>query len=233
MKTWYTLSGHRILQILSGRSNVFLLSNGEKNILIDTGSGRLWDKLEKRLTNLGINHIEYLILTHAHFDHAGNAKRIKEKFGASVIIHKNEASYLATGDNILPKGTALITRQLVKIFAKKIAPRLRYEPCQYDVLVDSNFDLKDYGFIAFILHTPGHTKGSISLIVDNEIAIVGDAMFGIFKGSVFPPYAEDAEEMVRSWRKLLETGCKFFLPSHGSANSRKLVQKDYIKRVEK
>ncbi len=49
MKTWTTRSGYRIIQILSGRSNVFLLTNGKINFLIDTSSGRLWSKLQKRL----------------------------------------------------------------------------------------------------------------------------------------------------------------------------------------
>jgi hypothetical protein len=66
--------------------------------------------------------------------------------------------------------------------------------------------------------------------VDNEIAIVGDCMFGVFKSSVFPPVAEDPKEMIKSWGKLLETGCQVFIPSHGSADKRLLVQKEYDKR---
>jgi hydroxyacylglutathione hydrolase len=57
--------------------------------------------------------------------------------------------------------------------------------------VDSKLDLKDYGFNAYIIHTPGHTIGSMTVVIDDEIAIVGDSMFGIFKWSVLPPYAND------------------------------------------
>lgn len=230
MKTWKTQSGYEIIQLLSGRSNVFLLTNGEKNILIDTSVSRLWNKLQRKLDKLGINTIDYLILTHAHFDHAANANKIRKKYNSLVIIQKEEASYLSNGDNILPNGTNLFTRPIVNILGKRLFSRFRYEPCQYDVLVDSCFDLKDFGFNGYLIHTPGHTKGSMSLIVDNEIAIVGDSMFGVFKGSVFPPYAENPEQMVQSWGKLLETKCSLFIPSHGTENSRSLVQKDYIKR---
>lgn len=78
MKRWKTNSGYEIIQILSGRSNVFLLTNGEKNILIDTSVSRLWNRLQLKIDKLGINTIDYLILTHTHFDHAANANQIKK-----------------------------------------------------------------------------------------------------------------------------------------------------------
>jgi glyoxylase-like metal-dependent hydrolase (beta-lactamase superfamily II) len=98
--------------------------------------------------------------------------------------------------------------------------------------VDNLLDLNDLGINACIMHTPGHTSGSISVIVDDEIAIVGDTMFGVFGGSVFPPFAENVLQMIQSWGKLLQTNCKVFIPSHGTANSRSLVEKDYVKRVQ-
>jgi hydroxyacylglutathione hydrolase len=233
MKKWTTKSGYEIIQILSGRSNVFLLSNGKKNILIDTSVSRLWNKLQKRLKLLSINTIDYLILTHSHFDHAANAKRIKEKFNTKVIIQNEEGKYLSNGENILPKGTNFFTQSIVNLLGKRMIHLFRHEPCQPDLLIESRYDLKEFGDNVYLIHTPGHTIGSMSLIVDNEIAIVGDAMFGVFKWSVFPPYAEDKELMIRSWGKLLETDCLKFIPSHGTSNSRLLVQRDYNKRIKK
>jgi hydroxyacylglutathione hydrolase len=233
MKSWDTKNGHKITQILSGRSNVFLLSNGEKNILIDTSPKYMWNLLERRLSRLKVDNIDCLILTHSHFDHAENSHSIKEKYNALVIVHRNEASYLTSGDNIIPQGTNIITRAIMNFVAKHIAPKIRYKPCQYDFLVDSKFDLCDFGFNAYIMHTPGHTSGSMSVIIDNEVAIVGDTMFGVFRGSVFPPYANDIKQMIDSWGKLLETNCSIFIPGHGTVNNRLLVQKDYEKRIRK
>jgi glyoxylase-like metal-dependent hydrolase (beta-lactamase superfamily II) len=232
MKKWKTKSGYEIIQIMSGRSNVFLLTNSENNILIDTSVSRLWNRLQKRLERLGIIKIDYLILTHAHFDHAANANRIKNKFNSLVIIQKEEASYLSNGDNILPNGTTIFTRPIVNVLGKQLFSRFKYEPCKYDLLVDFYFDLKDFGFNAYLMHTPGHTIGSMSIIIDNEIAIVGDTMFGVFKWSIFPPYAEDTEKMIQSWGNLLETNCSIFIPSHGTENIRSTVQQDYTKRVK-
>jgi len=233
LKNWTTKSGYVITQILSGRSNVFLLSNGGKNILIDTSVSRLWNKLQKRLELLNIKNIDYLVLTHSHFDHAANANRIKEKFNTKVIIQSTEGEYLSNGENILPNGTTFFTRQIVNVLGKRLIHLFRHEPCQADLMIDSYYDLKEFGEHVYLIHTPGHTIGSMSLIVDDEIAIVGDAMFGVFKWSVFPPYAEDKELMIRSWGKLLETNCYRFIPSHGSSNNRSAVQRDYNKRIRK
>lgn len=231
MKRWKTKSGCNIFRVLSGRSNVFLVTNGQKNILIDTSARFMWPKLVKGLKQLNVEKIDYLILTHTHFDHAGNARRIKEIYNARVLVHQDEAAYLSTGENILPKGTNLFTRLLVRLLAKKFLSISRYEPCEYDKLINRDFVLNDVGINALIMHTPGHTSGSVSVIVDDEVAIVGDAMFGVFKGSIYPPYANDVAQMIKSWGNLLKTGCSVFLPSHGSADDRSLVQKEYNKRI--
>ncbi len=232
MRTWTTKSGYRITRILSGRSNVFLVTNGKTNFLIDTSVSRLWNKLQKRLIKAGVNRIDYLILTHAHFDHAANANKIKEKYRATVIVQKSEADLLAKGENVIPQGTMLLTRPLVDLFGKRVFKQLTYEPCQSDITVENRLGLTDLGINGYILHTPGHTHGSLSIVVDDEIALVGDTMFGVFKGSVFPPYAENAGVMIQSWGKLLDTNCRLFIPSHGTANSRSLVERDFARRRE-
>jgi glyoxylase-like metal-dependent hydrolase (beta-lactamase superfamily II) len=73
----------------------------------------------------------------------------------------------------------------------------------------------------------------MSVIVGDEIAIVGDTMVGTFPGKIFPPFADDVEGVVQSWGKLLETGCRLFLPAHGSGNSRELVEKLWREREQR
>jgi hydroxyacylglutathione hydrolase len=229
MKTWTTSNGYKVVRLLAGRSNVFYVEGSGKNILIDTSPGYRWNILEKRLAEHGIKNIDYLILTHTHFDHAANARRIKEKFNAMVIVHKDETNYLASGENILPVGTNPFSRLLVRLLAKQFVAIAKYDQCQPDITVDTITDLKDAGLRLKIIHTPGHTTGSVSVIVDDEIALTGDAMFGIFFRSIYPPFASDTVQMIESWGKLLKTNAKIFLPSHGSANQRSLVESEFKK----
>ncbi len=230
MKDWSTPGTYKIIQVLSGRSNVFLLTNEITNILIDTSQGFMWYTLQKRLEKLGIDKIDLLILTHSHFDHAANASRIKEKYSAKVIIHSSEDRYLAAGDNVLPTGTNAFAGFIVKALAKQFRSFTRYQPCKSDYTFDDTYDLSVFGFNAYLMHTPGHTQGSISLIIDDEVALVGDTMFGVFCWTVFPPFASDQNQLLDSWEKLLRTKCKVFIPSHGSSNNRYLVQEDLNKR---
>jgi hydroxyacylglutathione hydrolase len=230
MKSWQTKSGLKIFKILSGRSNVFLLSNDLKNILIDTSPANRWNKLEKSLEENKVDNIDYLILTHSHFDHAGNTNRIKKKFGCPVILHRSEDHNLKTGEICIPKGANPFSRLIVNNLASRLSHRFKCELSHPDILVDSEFDLNPFGFNARILHTPGHSPGSVSIIADDEIAIVGDTMFGVFRWSVFPPFAENVSQLVNSWGILLGTSCKIFLPSHGGSKNRSQLYKDYQKR---
>jgi len=230
MNNWVTKSNYKITQVLSGRCNVFLLSNGKTNILIDTSTKSNQKKLFKQLNNSKIKNIDYLILTHTHFDHATNTHAIKNEFGSRIIVHSSENDLLETGRAILPKGTNFITKNLVLFIGNRIAHKFDFTPSKADIIIDYYYSLKDIGFNAYLLHTPGHSVGSTSLIIDNEIAIVGDALFGIFRGSIFPPFADDTKELIKSWGKLLDTGCSIFLPSHGFARNRGLIEKAYLQR---
>lgn len=231
MNTWITTkSKYRVIQVLSGRCNVFLLTDGKTNILIDTSIGMNQKKLFKQLKKLKIENIDYLILTHTHFDHAANAHAVKSKFNSQVIVHYSESGLLKTGKAVLPRGTNFFTRNLIQSFGNKIACKFNFTPCESDIEFESYYSLKNIGFNAYLLHTSGHSVGSISLIVDDEIVMAGDALFGIFRGSIFPPFADDTKELVKSWGKLLDTGCSIFLPSHGFARNRELLEKVYKKR---
>lgn len=229
MKTWTTKSGYTIIRILAQRSNVFLLLGRSRNILIDTGTARNWGRLDTRLRSLNIDRLDHLILTHSHYDHADNARKLKERYGASVIVHRDEARCLESGGMPIPGGTNFLTRLIVRTLGRVFALK-NVEPCPGDILVDLSYDLAPLGLNAHILATPGHSPGSMSVIVDDEIAIVGDAMFGVFNRSVLPPYAADVDQTVESWGRLLGTGCQIFLPSHGSAKTRAQLREDYAKR---
>jgi hydroxyacylglutathione hydrolase len=232
MNSWEANDGHSIFQVLNGRSNAFVVSNGSGHgLLVDTGRKNGREKLEKALDNLGIKGatLRAILLTHAHFDHVENCSEIKTRHNALTYAHHSEASYIASGDNAVIDGTLVFTRILVRALRNRMMKRLKYTPVTIDHFVHDRCDLSSLGFDAYIIHTPGHTAGSVSLIVGNEIAIVGDALFGVFKGSVLPPYGSDLSLMVKSWGSLLDTGASLFLPGHGTAINRDLLETKYAK----
>src|SRR5512135_2612205 len=105
---WETKSGMIVERLLGGRSNVFLLRNSDSSILIDTS----WQAARSRLRTI-LERREYathrsltaLFLTHAHFDHAGNAASIQARYRPQLILQQNEVGFLCNGDNPLPAGT--------------------------------------------------------------------------------------------------------------------------------
>lgn len=216
--------------LAGGRSNVFMVSGKNINILVDTGPAYKCKGLFNKLNKLSINSIDYLLLTHTHFDHAANAQKIKDKFGLKVIVHEKEADYLLSGDSPVPAGTNALTSWLSGTFGKWVEKMVRYNSCKADIVVNNEFDLSDTGINARIIHTPGHSAGSLSLIVDNQIALVGDTLFGVYPRSCYPPFADCDPDLLKSWEKLLETECKLFLPSHGRSRTRKQIEVELSKR---
>lgn len=231
MKFWKTQFGTEIFRIFEGRSNVFLVCKGNKQILVDTSVQRNFKRIHKRLKKMGISNIDYLVLTHAHFDHASNAGRIQTQYSAKVIIHQTEANLLSAGENPMPVGTNIITHIILRLLGKFFLIKFRYEPCIADILIDSEFQIQDFSPNIALIHTPGHTKGSMCLIIDDEIGITGDTVFGIFRKSAFPPFAENTALLFESWKKLLKTNCRLFLPSHGSVVNRILLSNELNSRV--
>jgi hydroxyacylglutathione hydrolase len=230
MNIWNGRNGHTVFRVLRGRSNAYVVSNGTgRLLLVDTGRKRSKDDLFESLGLLGATPetLVAVLLTHVHFDHVENAAEVQRRYGSSTIVHRDEAGYLASGDNAVVEGTVCVTRVVVRLFGGLLRRRSRYEAVEADCLVEGHYDLAALGFDACIIPTPGHTPGSLSLVVGDEVAIVGDALFGVFKGSVLPPYGADLPRMVKTWRLLLDTGASVFLPGHGSADDRELVERQY------
>ncbi len=234
MKTWTTKSGQNIVRLLHGRCNSYLLINREHHLLIDVGRTNNGARLCGRLDRCGVKQesLRAIVLTHCHFDHAENAAMIKEKYQTRLMAHRLETGFLAKGENPPIHGTLAWTKLLTGLLMTPWMVRLlKYPPAHCDLAVDDVLDLHDLGFHARIVHTPGHSPGSMSVVVDDEIALVGDTLFGVWPGSVFPPFAADPVVMMNSWAKLLETGCRIFLPGHGSERARHLL-KQQMKSME-
>jgi hydroxyacylglutathione hydrolase len=98
MKKWTTAHNLEILLILKGRSNVCFVWNGTKGLLIDTGKNSSWKKLNRNLQQLKNEEktIDFLVLTHTHYDHCQNAATIQAQENCKILVSKKEAEFWLT-----------------------------------------------------------------------------------------------------------------------------------------
>ncbi|MCJ7664869.1 MAG: MBL fold metallo-hydrolase [Desulfobacterales bacterium] len=210
-------------------SNAYVVANGKQAILIDAGMKKREKKIIAALERMRIvpRDIQLIILTHTHYDHCGSLKALQEITKAKILVHKAEAACLEQGFCELPKGTMWFSK-IMSAIGRALNKRVgRYAPVSPDITIAKRFNLQAYGIDGYILPTPGHTAGSISVIIEENHAIVGDTLFNIFKKSVFPAYANDQETLLSSWEKLLAIGCEYFYPGHGKPFARAKFVKTY------
>ncbi len=228
MEQWITKNNCKISKIPSVRCNVYLIQKENQSILVDTGKKLSFNKLERGINKLGeeISSISYLILTHTHYDHCQSARRIKEKSNCKIIVSQNAADSIKNGYTMLPNGTFLFTKIIVKLGRLIGKRKFGYEIFNPDILVKDGYSLNFNETNLRIIETSGHSIDSISILIDDEIAIVGDEMIGIFKKSIFPPFADDISKMFESWVKLFKTGCLNYLPGHGNEIKRNRLKRE-------
>ena len=209
------------LQIQLG-SNLYLLPCQDGFILLDAGIKGKVDSFKQALqkNNITPHQIKLIIITHVHYDHTGSLQQIKTLCGCPVAVHKNEEKVLRTGEITVPPGTTLFGKLFYlfgKLTNKKFDSTLANTP---DIIINGEFSLKEYGFDGKVIHTPGHTAGSITVVCANGDAFVGDLAFNMLannKGPIFPPFAEDVPELLRSWKRLMDMGVKTIFPGHGAS----------------
>jgi len=207
-----------IKRIVFANVSGYLVYTDKVAMMVDTGHKGMSDSILRAIEEVGhsAETLQVIILTHSHYDHAGGAAELKELTGTKLLIHQSEADNLGAGKTTIPDGTRWKGKLIAWIgrrFARKV---MRINPVVPDILVGEKLELGGYGIPGYILHTPGHTCGSQSVILENGIAIVGDTMLGIPGKEHFPPFADDQKAVLDSWQKLIETGSKKFYPGHGS-----------------
>ncbi len=202
-----------------GFTNCYLIKqNGV--ILIDTGVPDKVSTIQKyfRKAGIDISDISLIIHTHGHWDHIGNTRILVEETGAKIAIHKAERSCLEDGTILIPPGVTQWGRFL-GYFSQMTSGRVKIKTVKVDIPIDNlGFNLSEYGIDGKVVYTPGHSSGSVSVILDSGEAFVGDMAMNGFpfrKGPGLPIFAEDMPLLKKSWEKLIEMGVKTVFPAHG------------------
>lgn len=175
-------------------TNTYLALNGERAFVVDPGADA--DKILAAAEAEGAK-IEWVLLTHAHFDHIGGVAEL-QRAGAQVVLHRDDLGIVSSFKN-------LAFYAGVKV--EKFLP---------DVTVSGGETLDVAGVKVRVIHTPGHTAGGVCYVAD-DIIFTGDTLFELSYGRTDFPTGSFKELKNSVLNKLFVLpGDYRLLPGHGA-----------------
>ncbi len=193
---------------------------GEGVIMIDGGDpykiARFKEGIEKAF--IKPEEIQLILLTHGHWDHIGSAREIKELSGAKILLHQGDMHFLE--DAYLSQPPSFNAWGKVIIAVLKLYSRNFHIPAFHvDIVVEDEYlSLAQYGIPGKVIYTPGHSWGSVSVLLDSGEAFVGDLAVNMFPLRLGPGpaiFGDDLQIVKNSLQKLLDMGAKMIYPAHG------------------
>jgi len=168
-----------VVQLKLSLSNVYLIKS-PRPVLVDAGGKGDMPGLETALASHGVQvrDLAVVLVTHGHSDHAALSAEIRRRSGALLVLGKGDVPMASAGHNDELKPTNL-TAEALKRFA--IDPR--YEAFTPDIEVDGELDLSRFGIAGRAVQMPGHTPGSMVVILDDGRVFVGDMILGGWMGA--------------------------------------------------
>jgi len=153
-------------------AGAYLITAGHRPALVDCGSG-LGD-LDAALATVGVlpRDLAVVVATHGHFDHVGDGARLHAR-GIPVLVHPGDANAVAAGDAVRTGAAALYGTTF---------PAFTPAACEDGDRIDLGA-----GVVLDVVHTPGHTPGSICLVVHlfgQRLLLAGDTLWGAFSPAI-------------------------------------------------
>ena len=170
-----------------GNTNTYLIHGTRGNLQVDTDMAGTLHGFYRAIKshNIQVSDITYLLATHYHPDHIGLVSELMEQ-GVKLVIAQPQVEYVHYADEIFRR-----------------SPQLNYKPIDESqariiTIEESRAFLKKLGINGEIISTPSHSADSITLILDEGIAITGD----LEPQSYIDAYA-DNEALKADWEKIL------------------------------
>lgn len=179
---------------------VYLVRFGDKAALIDAGTGRGIDELCKNIDNcLGPDvQLQYLLLTHCHFDHAGGAQAVRDAYGCKIVAHELDAVHLASGN-------ALVTAAA--------SYGAEFEPLSVDIRLQGQESTITVGAGSVkAMHCPGHSPGSVvyTTEIDGQLVLFGQDL----QGPIRSEWLSDEDLYLDSLTRVLDLDADLLLEGH-------------------
>jgi len=203
---------------------------GEGVILIDGGDPQKMENIKRGIEKASIKpeEIKLILLTHGHWDHIGSAKEIQALTGAKVLLHHKDMHFLNEDHPSQPPGFTLWGKMIIAGL-KLYTSNMHIPSFKVDIIAaDDEISLAEYGIPGKVVYTPGHSWGSVSVLLDSGQAFVGDlamSMFPMRLSPGLPIFGDDIQVIKKSWRKLLDMGAKVVYPAHGKPFSAEILKK--------
>jgi glyoxylase-like metal-dependent hydrolase (beta-lactamase superfamily II) len=179
---------------------IYLILFDDKAALIDAGCGHEHSQLKKNITEcLHPNgQLEYLLLTHCHFDHTGGAEAVRNEFGCRIVAHELDAVYLESGDSEVTAASWY---------------GARFQPLTIDVKLHGEQSTLAIGSGSVTaIHCPGHSPGSVvyTTHIDGQLVLFGQDIHG----PIHPGLLSDEKQYQESLAKLLDLEADLLLEGH-------------------
>ncbi len=189
-------------------SNCYLLTSNGHAALVDPSADvttLLSAVRESRCT------LDYILLTHGHFDHITSVDTLREHSDAKLCIHTDDAP--------------MLTDSRKNAFYTFFHMEKTYSPA--DVLLHENDELTLGDEKILVFHTPGHSPGSVCFLCNNEYLLTGDTLFSEGYGR-YDLWGGDPASLERSLRRLRMLPQKLCIyPGHGES----AILRDALDRV--
>lgn len=217
-----------VVPIPMGFVHAFLVIQDGQAVLVDTGLPGSAPRILHAAAKHGIEpqQIKLIILTHGHTDHTGSALVVQSVCQAPIASHPLEAALLENGTNGPLKSTTALGRLIAS--ASNLESRVKPIPLHPDLFIDDGADLATFGIEARVLHTPGHTPGSLSLLASSGDALIGDLLLKTplgFGQPSYPLFVDDFVALRASIRKVLDLNPSHLYAAHAGYIATELVRK--------
>jgi len=195
---------------------IYLINFDGHAALVDAGCGNAQDKLMANIRSCGVTleQIEYILITHCHYDHTGGVKALNDLLKCQIVAHIFEAPFLEKGDNVVTAANWY---------------GARIQPFNVDFKISSSQEeISLGGRIIKAIHTPGHSPGSMVFLTESEEMKV---LFGQdVHGPIHPDLKSNAKDYQRSLELILSLEADILCEGHYGIYRGKKEVADFIRR---